>query len=365
MKPVFFTTKTCIAAAVLTTLCAGQAFAQSDVTLYGRLVDGVMVTTNQNTGKTSNGNAVQGTTTTVGGNIWGTSMFGFMGNEDLGNGLKASFVLEDGFSGANGVNNGGNGTLFSRRTLVGLSGDFGSIKAGRDLTLPSDQVWGLDPTGQMWTGTATLVKGRNWPTYNNELDYITPNFGGFSVQAVYGLGGVAGSPSANTTGGIALDYAQANYTFTAMYDFSKDANGLSSSLWQNSKEFTIGGTATFDKLKLYVGYQTLSAPDTAGVSQANPDKENQFWVGLNYQTTPALTLIAAAYHANVNQNAGSANQLVLGANYNLSKRTLLYVAAANVHNSATTNFNMDFNNPNTGAYGANPSAFFTGIAHSF
>ncbi|MEB0140665.1 MULTISPECIES: porin [unclassified Undibacterium] len=349
-------------ALAMSSLLATQAYAQqSNVTIYGRLVDGVMLTTNQATATPG----VLGTTSSIGGNVWGTSLLGFKGEEDLGNGLKAMFLLENGFSGANGANNGGSSTIFSRRTLVGLSGAFGSLKLGRDLTLPSDQVWGLDPTGQMWSGTATLVKGRNWPTYNNGINYISPQFGGASVQVTYGLGEVAGSTSANSTGGIALNYAFNNYTVTAMYDFAKDAKGRASSLYQYSNELTLGGTAKLDDLTLYVGYQSLSAPDTVAVSQSKPDKTSQYWLGLNYRLSPALTLIGAAYHAKVNQHVGSASQIVVGANYSLSKRTLLYVALANVHNSALSNFNMDFNNPNTAAAGANPSAFFSGISHSF
>jgi len=349
------------AAIVLAATCIGQAQAQTNVTIYGRVVDGINYQSNQPTGSVnSNGQAIVGAKWGVNGNVWGTSMFGFTGTEDLGGGLKAMFLLENGFEGGNGQVNGGSG-LWTRRSLVGLSGSFGSLKLGRDLTLPSDVVWNLDPGGQQGMGTATLVKGRNWPTYNNEIDYITPTVGGFTAQGVYGLGGVAGSTKDGSTGGLSLAFVQPTYELRAMYDFANDANGQYSSLFQNSKELTLGGTVTIDKLKLFAGYQNLSAPAVIG-SQGNPDKANQFWLGANYQISPALTLIGGAFHVKLNQDSGTANLFMLGANYSLSKRTTLYASIGTVRNSALTSFAIETGN---GAAGVNQNALYSGISHTF
>jgi len=343
-------------AMILAGAFTAQAQAQSDVTIYGRVVDGLNYQSNQLTGS---GNAV-GSKWAVDGNVWGTSMFGFKGTEDLGGGLKALFVLENGFDGSTGVVNGGSG-LWTRRSLVGLDGGLGTLKLGRDLTLPSDVVWNLDPGGQQAMGTATLVKGRNWPTYSNGIDYMTPNMGGFTVQAVYGAGEVAGSTKASSTGGISLAYVQANYELRAMYDYANDANGQYSSLFQYSKELTLGGTVTLDKLKLFAGYQNLSAPALVA-SKGNPNKANQFWLGANYQLNAQLTLIGGAYHVSLNQNSGSANLFMLGANYSLSKRTTLYASIGTVRNSALTSFAVE---TGTSGAGVNQNAFYSGVSHSF
>ena len=353
--------KSLAVAATLAGACIGQAQAQTNVTVYGRVVDGVNYQSNQDTGRVdSNGKAIVGGKWGVDGNVWGTSLFGFRGTEDLGGGLKALFLLENGFDGSTGNVNGGSG-LWTRRSLVGLSGGFGTLKLGRDLTLPSDVVWNLDPGGQQGMGTSTLVKGRNWPTYNNEIDYTTPNMGGFTAQGVYGMGEVAGSAKKGSTGGLSLAFVQPSYELRAMYDFANDANGQYSSLFQYSKELTLGGTVTIDKLKLFAGYENLSAPAVTG-SPGNPDRANQFWLGANYQLTPALTLIGGAFHVNLNQNSGSANLFMAGANYNLSIRTLLYASIGTVRNSALTSFAVETGN---GAVGVNQNAFYSGISHSF
>lgn len=87
--------KTLIAGACVAALSAPLAHAQSSVTLYGLIDAGIVYTNNAN-----------------GASLWrlnsGTvngSRVGFRGTEDLGGGLKALFVLENGFN----VNNGGLG----------------------------------------------------------------------------------------------------------------------------------------------------------------------------------------------------------------------------------------------------------------
>ncbi|KAF3997999.1 porin [Glaciimonas immobilis] len=344
------------AAIILAATCAGQAQAQTNVTIYGRVDAGIDYNSNQYNAA----NGQRGSKWGSGGNSWGTSMFGFKGVEDLGGGLKAIFTLENGFNAANGQTNGGGSTLWSRRSYVGLVGDFGTVKLGRDLTLPSDIVWSLDPTGQQNMGSATLVKGRNWPQTSNQVQYISPSFGGFTAQGAYGFGEVAGATKPLSSSGVALSYVQPSYSVIAMYDVANDNKGQFSTLFTNSKELTLGGTVNIDKLKLYAAYQNLSAPQTV----AGPDKANHFWVGANYQLTPALTLIAAAYHVKLNQNVGSANLFMLGTNYSLSKRTLLYASIGTVRNGSNTNFQVETGS-GTGLTGQNQNAFYTGVSHSF
>jgi len=342
-------------AAVLT--CAyTSAQAQSNVTVYGRITEGINYQSKQPVTTTSNGSQWG-----VDGGVWGTSMFGVKGTEDLGGGLAATFNLETGFDGSTGKNSDTAGQLWTRRSTVGLVGSAGTLKIGHDLSLPSDVVWALDPTGQQNLGSATLVKGRNWSNQKNQIDYTTPSFGGFTAQGVYGFGETAGSTKSKSTNGLSLAYVQPNYELRAIYDTAADDNGNYSSLFTNSKELTIGGTVTIDKLKLYAAYQHLSAPGMTA-STGNPDKADHYWVGANYQLTPALTLIGAAYHVKLNQGTGSANLFMLGTNYALSKRTIWYTSVGTVHNSARTSFGVEVSTSNPGV---NQNAFYTGIAHSF
>ncbi|MFP3570296.1 porin, partial [Paraburkholderia sp. SIMBA_030] len=86
-----------------------------------------------------------------------------------------------------------------------------------------------------------------------------------------------------------------------------------------------------------LGYQHLSAPDASnagyfGTAAAPglpagatlPTSVNHEWLGAIWQTTPALAVTGAVYHANANHGNGNGTLYTLGANYSLSKRTLLY-----------------------------------------
>lgn len=98
--------KSLIAFATLTAF-AGVVHAQSSVSLYGVVDEGLTYTNN------------------VGGNhrvgldsgILQANRFGFVGSEDLGGGLQAIFQLENGFNGSNGALGQG-GRLFGRQALL-------------------------------------------------------------------------------------------------------------------------------------------------------------------------------------------------------------------------------------------------------
>ncbi|MCA3825662.1 MAG: porin, partial [Burkholderia sp.] len=127
---------TLIAGACTAALFAPLAHAQSSVTLYGLIDAGIAYTNNVN--GASQWRMASGT---VNG-----SRFGLRGTEDLGGGLKALFVLENGFN----VNNGGlgqDGKLFGRHAYVGLSQPgYGTLTLGRQYDTMVDFVAPLSAT---------------------------------------------------------------------------------------------------------------------------------------------------------------------------------------------------------------------------
>ena len=348
-----------LAAVVLTAVGMSAAQAQTSVTIYGRVVAGINYQSNVDTGSVGvNGNKIDGSKWSLDGNEWGTSMFGFKGSEDLGGGTRVFFTLESGFDASTGSTS--NSGLWSRRSYLGMSGSAGTIKMGKDMAIQSDPVWALDPTGQQALSTATLVKGRSWLQTNNMVSYTSPDFGGFTATGMHGFGEQAGSFTRGSRDGISLAYVQPTYEVRAIYDVQRDANGGYSSLYLSSKELILGGTMTLDKLKLFAGFENLRAPNVVGT---DPDRANLYWLGVNYQIIPALTLIAAGYHTNVNKGVGSANLFMLGGNYNLSKRTLLYATIGTVRNGANSDFSVEYGDG--GIAGRHQNAFYTGISHSF
>jgi len=339
-------------------LAAMPAQAQTSVTIYGRVDAGVDYQSSVAL-KDANGNLTgqTGGKLAASGNQWGTSMIGFKGTEDLGGGLSAFFLLESGFDATKGTTNGS--ALFNRRSYVGLNGSAGSIKFGKNLFIVND-VWYLDPTGQQFMGTASLVKGRNWPGANNVIEYQTPTWSGFNATAQTSLGEQAGSSKNGRSDGLSLVYTNGGLELRGIYDVIRDTNGRYTDVYTASKDLIVGGTYTIDALKLYAGYENISAPDTAAAT--DPDKLNHYWIGVNYTLTPALTLIGGAFHAKLNHDAGSASLFMVGTNYNLSKRTLLYTAIGTVRNKGNANFGTEFDNPLPGHA---QNGGYAGISHTF
>ncbi|WP_370682604.1 porin [Comamonas sp. GB3 AK4-5] len=335
---------------------ASLVHAQSSVTAYGRVVSGVAYQSNIYDSSTQ----TTGNVWRAAGNEWGTSFWGFKGVEDLGGGLSVLFQLEGGFNAPKGGAGAGNeGLSFNRRSTVGLKGSMGVLKLGREIPV-SDAVWALDPAGQQTMGSATLVKGRNWIGHSNMIYYETPNLGGFSGFVLTSLGEQAGSNTASRKDAIALTYATSGVELRLIYDVVRDANGRYSDLYTTSKHMVLGGTATLGPAKLFAAYEKLSAPDVTSGS----DKATHYWLGARYQPSTPLALIAAAYRTKLNNGGGSANLFMLGTEYSLSKRTLLYASVGRVANKGGADFGIVTEGAAPVAGGAQ-SGFYAGIAHSF
>ncbi|NLJ62864.1 MAG: porin, partial [Alcaligenaceae bacterium] len=81
------------------------------------------------------------------GGIQSGNRWGLKGSEDLGNGLRAVFVLESGFNIANGDQLQG-GRLFGRQATLGLAGDsWGQLDFGRQTNIASKYFGSIDPFG--------------------------------------------------------------------------------------------------------------------------------------------------------------------------------------------------------------------------
>ena len=254
--------KSLIALAALAAV--GAASAQSSVTLYG-VVD---IGYGDHKTETRNGTGVIKSTGLMDGANAGNRI-GFRGTEDLGGGLKANFTVEQGISPTNGslfgVRSGAAGhqiagfsvlggvtqvtgsggsytTSTNRQTYVGLSRvDLGTVNIGYQYTvlyelatlsgynIGSEGVQGADKAhlhGQ-W-GAGSTVR-------SNMIQYISPNFSGFTARLQYGAGAdrekfEAPGAQANTNGltldkqrkgGVMLQYANGPISAGVAYTHAK------------------------------------------------------------------------------------------------------------------------------------------------
>ena len=117
---------------------------------------------------------------------------GVKGSEDLGNGLKAIYQIELGFSLSDSNNNGavGNEAITMRNTFAGLAGGWGTVLAGRHDTPLKISTGPLDlfaDTMADYNNTVGFMDIRA----DNAIAYISPSFSGFTFAAAVHAGGGA------------------------------------------------------------------------------------------------------------------------------------------------------------------------------
>lgn len=300
--------KSLIALAVLGSL-TGAALAQSSVTLYGRIDGGL--------GKEFAGKAQMISSYKE------STMWGLRGQEDLGGGLKASFNFEQGVNMENGALTGGDTGAWNRAAWVGLSGGFGEFSMGR-MTTPQNRTMGVfDLNGTANTTSALKNLGLEadgnlgGSRANSQFMYATPKMSGFQLRAAAVLKADKAAPAAG-----AADTRKASYQIAASYGNgpltlgavvqSKLAEGAN-----NRTGFALGARYDFTDFRVSALY-TQDESRTVG---------RGFGLGV---AVPVGALVVGAQIARVTDNPNPAREdataYELFANYNLSKRTMLYAA---------------------------------------
>ena len=296
--------KSLIALAVLAT--TGAAFAQSSVTLYGRIDTSVGSSTVGAPGVASTSQMFSGNLT--------STRWGVRGTEDLGGGLKAIFALEQGFDSSDGTQ--AAGSAFNRMSIVGLSGGFGTVKLGRHDT-SFDDIRDLTVSSNLWDSEFSATKiaytagvADYSSRASNQIRYESPSFGGFSLGASYGLDEDA-TVKADTTA-FNLRYRAGNLDLGVGYQEQK----------ANNREYTtIGGAYNFGVARLSAGYNRAEINNGA--------KANGYTIGVNVPVGNLDFSVGYAY-SKAENTAGATtakgSALSAGVTYALSKRTRLYGA---------------------------------------
>ena len=187
---------------------AGVASAATNITLYGTVDAGYEDWHGK--GATGSGaivNAAADRKLEQGGLSENNSKFGIKGQEDLGNGLTATFTVEGEFNVDHGETNAGQ--LFNRETTVGLKGSFGEVKVGRAKSQMELALGGIVPGSRVADIDLHSVA---MTRHSNGLFYSYDN-AGFSFGAdVTTEGGAAGNETEGENGskigyGARLGYA--------------------------------------------------------------------------------------------------------------------------------------------------------------
>lgn len=340
----------------------GAAHAQSTVTLYGVVDEGLNYTNNAGHGaalKMSSGDVLG-------------SRFGLKGSEDLGGGLSAVFRLENGFNASNGALGQG-GRMFGRQAYVGLSSTrYGTLTLGRQYDPTSDLFSAMTAAGN-WAGNVASSPFDNdnadWDfRVNNSVKYTSPTVAGFSGEAMYAFSNTSGGFAENRVISAAGQYQTGGLTAVAGY-LRIDHPGLGTagavtddSVFDARKHETIDAAVSYKFSKVLVGFAyshanvddpTGSAYFTEPITPQNGGtwtswKFDNFQVNGQYFITPALWAGASYTYTigHLDTTAGNYqpkwHTASLMLDYDLSKRTSFYVQGAYQHvQSANTGTQFD------------------------
>jgi len=331
--------------AAVATLAGTSALAQSSVTIYGRLNTSVE---RQKDGDESI-TALQNN----------ASRIGFKGTEDLGGGLKASFLIEHGFNVDTGAQSGA--AFWGRESWVALEGGFGRVRLGN-----------MGPTAAYFatadyismhnhdTGTSSDAFYRYPGDVRNTIAYNSPNFGGVTFDAQVGL---AESTNPRKTIVLAANYVGGPLHLGASYVTAPNGP-VALGFTGDDKNSEFGLRALYEMGPFTVGAYFISnkIEDGSGV-----DAKRKSWrlsgmyamganeFHLNYGAAGALEAGGATI-------IDKASQFTAGYNYNLSKRTKVYAFYTQVDNKG--------DNVTGGTYyvstpGTKFSSIAAGVRHNF
>ena len=311
--------KSNIALAALALIASTAAMAEG-VTIYGTLDASITKASKTSTGFDGSGN-------------WNGTNWGLKGSEDLDGGMKATFNVEQGLNiGTGSLANGGTptaaGTMFNRQANVGLSGEFGGIKAGLQTSpfigaalngvangnesfyVPLLVMAGTGMTAGGGTGTG---QGGGF-FIPNSVSYTTPTVGGITGSALTQLdSGVA----ANKYSAYSVAYAAGDLSVAAGYQNRAGLGGYTGT--------TVNAAYQMGEARLVAGYH-ISEPTGAA-------KINTYNLGVSYAVAPK-TAVSLQYARN--DQAAAKSIVNVGAQYTLSKTTYLYATLSQGQKGAMT-----------------------------
>lgn len=282
------------------------------------------------------------------------SRFGLVGSEDLGNGLKLGFKLENSFNGDDGTLGQG-GRLFGRESSVTVSGDFGAVSVGRMGGVASsagtyDLVYA---TADAFDGGDNAVLGLTASSrYDNVVTYQSPKFAGVQGTVQYSFKGDSsaegreGAASADRYASFALtgDFGPLQaVTAFELQDYASN-NGKTGTEFvsygdQTGKAFYLGGNYDLGVAKLFVLTQYfqdqkgLTYLDAKDATAEKGFKGYGLHVGTQFAAL-AGNVTAGLYYVDAtaeNKTVADRDTDYVGTSvrytYALSKRTTLYTGA--------------------------------------
>ncbi len=349
-------------------LASTAAFAQTNVQIYGSLDFGYSYRFDD---RTLDARVPAGTgksSSRFDGGQSAGNRIGFKGTEDLGNGLKAVFLVEQGL-GLDQNSQGqyeNNSINFTRQAYVGLTGNFGTAIGGRLYTPHYTFTAAMDPFAGGTVGQARNVFGglelqqytgqslTDPVRVDNAIAYVSPSFGGFTVTGAFSNNAFANdsqnnSARNNTVYAVLGQYnngpiaAGLGYHYVAPGSYN-NAPATGATVQQNTlaaiipftkdvQNIVLGGSYDFKvvKVSLLGDWNKISFENNFGTNL----RVSNYMIGATAPIGKFDILGSYTYSDGNAQIGGDAQQLALGMKYNLSKRTNVYSVYSWIDNTGS------------------------------
>lgn len=283
------------------------------------------------------------------------SFIGFKGSEDLGEGLKAVWQLEQDVS----VAGGGATQWGNRESFIGLAGEFGTLRAGRVANQFDDASQAIDPWDSNNDVASQLGIFKRHDDMPVSVRYDSPEFSGFSgsVQFVpaqnsksaytpaHLVPAVVGKPGSDVYY-VGLNYKNGGFAGNYAFKYAKHAN-----VGRDAFELFLLGSGSdeakgTDPLKNHQVHRLTGGYEEGGLNLAlaaqldlseNGDKTKNSTTEIaataSYRFGNAVPRISYAHgfdfieRGKKGENT-SYDQIIAGVDYDFSKRTSAIVSGA-------------------------------------
>jgi GBP family porin len=260
--------KSLLALAVLGSF-ASAASAANSVTLYGRVDVGYEKFSNES------GNGLLENVNNSGFKQTGNNdtRLGIKGQEDLGNGLAATFQLEGRLNADTGSYDSGRG-MFDRESTVGLKSNFGHVRFGRSKSAMERGLGDYnvgERVNTIWDNYSSSTRHSNAMFYDYETNGFNFGFdvstkGGAQGNTIVGtnISGVAttynteGEKDTKISYGVHAGYKVGGFSLNAAYQRdSVNVVDLGVGSVENSKEWGVGASYNYKPVTVGASYAQL------------------------------------------------------------------------------------------------------------
>lgn len=333
-----------------------------------------------------------------------SNRLGFRGEEDLGNGLTALFLMEAGLQ----IDTGNAGTtaaaqpantafessqstaggsrLFGRQIYAGLKGAaLGQLTIGRHYAAGNGVRALADATGGSTAAAADQLFAAGPASWGARLDnsivYVTPNFAGLTAELNVGNGDEnnsnthVGATSKRNNKATAASLKYSGFGLNAGIAYHRLYNAATA-----SNENTLGtgvsiaANYNFGVATVYAGYQTGKAENVATDAETNKARAYAVGVKVPFMGKHSVAVSYAKFDdrfigtSGVDLTDNDASNFGVVYKYDLSKRSTLYAGWSRLTNKNNSSFG-----PNAGGSGlaptvdagADPKALQIGMSHTF